>query len=87
MSTRGFKIRAILDIQHKTRNTRKETDVQEKEQKESQKQANPSTEWKGQRDENANLGNFIYKRKKGEKGNVKKKDMEGLFLYKSQTSP
>ncbi|GJX96285.1 hypothetical protein Tco_0352083 [Tanacetum coccineum] len=28
----------------------------------------------------ANLGNFIYKRKKGEKGNEKKKDVEGLFL-------
>ncbi|GKD60800.1 hypothetical protein Tco_1298309, partial [Tanacetum coccineum] len=27
----------------------------------------------------ANLGNFIYKRKKGEKENEKKKDEEGLF--------
>ncbi|GKD81236.1 hypothetical protein Tco_1348075, partial [Tanacetum coccineum] len=35
----------------------------------------------------ANLGNFIYKRKKGEKGNEKKKDVEGLFLYKIQTYP
>ncbi|GJS39509.1 putative ribonuclease H-like domain-containing protein [Tanacetum coccineum] len=35
----------------------------------------------------ANLGYFIYKRKKGEKGNEKKKDVEGLFLYKSQTFP
>ncbi|GKA85664.1 putative reverse transcriptase domain-containing protein [Tanacetum coccineum] len=32
----------------------------------------------------ANLGNFMYKRKKG---NEKKKDVEGLFLYKSQTFP
>ncbi|GJW49003.1 hypothetical protein Tco_0080649 [Tanacetum coccineum] len=32
----------------------------------------------------ANLGNFIYKRKKGEKGNEKKKDVEGLFLEISQ---
>ncbi|GJV90411.1 hypothetical protein Tco_1538224 [Tanacetum coccineum] len=28
----------------------------------------------------ANLGNFIYKRKKGEKENEKKKDVEGLFF-------
>ncbi|GJZ99305.1 hypothetical protein Tco_0671856 [Tanacetum coccineum] len=33
----------------------KEPDIQEKEQKESQKQANPSTEWKGQRDHSANF--------------------------------
>ncbi|GJZ31561.1 hypothetical protein Tco_0576608 [Tanacetum coccineum] len=33
------------------------------------------------------LEKFIYKRKKGEKGNEKKKDVEGLFLYKSQTFP
>ncbi|GKB01056.1 hypothetical protein Tco_0829100 [Tanacetum coccineum] len=30
----------------------------------------------------ANLGNFIYKRKKEEKGNEKKKDVEGLFFYR-----
>ncbi|GKA44753.1 hypothetical protein Tco_0737549 [Tanacetum coccineum] len=30
----------------------------------------------------ANLGNFIYKRKKGEKENEKKKDVEGLFLHR-----
>ncbi|GJW04890.1 hypothetical protein Tco_1563746 [Tanacetum coccineum] len=35
----------------------------------------------------ANLGNFIYKRKKGEKENEKKKDVEGLFLYTNQTFP
>ncbi|GJV88167.1 hypothetical protein Tco_1532105 [Tanacetum coccineum] len=34
-----------------------------------------------------NLGNFIYKRKKGEKENEKKKDVEGLFLYTNQTYP
>ncbi|GJZ59991.1 hypothetical protein Tco_0615807 [Tanacetum coccineum] len=33
------------------------------------------------------LGNFIYKRKKGDKGNEKKKDVEGLFLYTNQTFP
>ncbi|GJX37792.1 reverse transcriptase domain-containing protein [Tanacetum coccineum] len=32
-----------------------ETDIQEKEQKESQKQANPSTEWKGQSQKSAKL--------------------------------
>ncbi|GJW23110.1 hypothetical protein Tco_0033732 [Tanacetum coccineum] len=35
----------------------------------------------------ANLGSFIYKRKKGEKENEKKKDVEGLFLYTNQTYP
>ncbi|GKA04498.1 hypothetical protein Tco_0683618, partial [Tanacetum coccineum] len=32
------------------------------------------------------LGNFIYKRKKGEKGNEKKKDVEGLFLISFRES-
>ncbi|GJY76382.1 hypothetical protein Tco_0481498 [Tanacetum coccineum] len=40
-----------------------------------------------QRADYANLGNFIYKRKKGEKENEKKKDVEGLFLYTNQTFP
>ncbi|GJV74349.1 hypothetical protein Tco_1494344, partial [Tanacetum coccineum] len=46
-----------------------ETDIQEKEQKESQKQSNPSTEWKGQ------------SRKSSQ---VKKIQLEGLKLPKPQ---
>ncbi|GJX81605.1 hypothetical protein Tco_0331086, partial [Tanacetum coccineum] len=46
-----------------------ETDIQEKEQKESQKQANPSTEWKGQSQKSSQ---------------VKKIQLEGLKLPKPQ---
>ncbi|GJZ63908.1 putative reverse transcriptase domain-containing protein, partial [Tanacetum coccineum] len=48
---------------------RNETDIQEKEQKESQKQANPSTEWKGQSQKSSQ---------------VKKIQLEGLKLPKPQ---
>ncbi|GJR55296.1 hypothetical protein Tco_1405817 [Tanacetum coccineum] len=47
----------------------RETDIQEKEQKESQKQANPSTEWKGQSQKSSQ---------------VKKIQLEGLKLPKPQ---
>ncbi|GJY11691.1 ty3-gypsy retrotransposon protein [Tanacetum coccineum] len=72
-----------------------ETDISQKDEKPSKKRQNRTRDGKVCEDEAqsksrtdyANLGNFIYKRKKGEKGNEKKKDVEGLFLYKSQTSP
>ncbi|GJU44554.1 reverse transcriptase domain-containing protein [Tanacetum coccineum] len=52
-----------------TNDARVETDIQEKEQKESQKQANPSTEWKGQSQKSSQ---------------VKKIQLEGLKLPKPQ---
>ncbi|GJV95507.1 hypothetical protein Tco_1547084 [Tanacetum coccineum] len=64
------------------------TDISQKDEKPSKKQQNRTRDGKVCEDEAqsksrtdyANLGNFIYKRKKGEKGNEKKKDVEGLFL-------
>ncbi|GJR32976.1 hypothetical protein Tco_1109208 [Tanacetum coccineum] len=72
-----------------------ETDISQKDEKPSKKRQNQTRDGKVCEDEAqsksradyANLGNFIYKRKKGEKGNEKKKDVEGLFLYKNQTYP
>ncbi|GJR68266.1 reverse transcriptase domain-containing protein [Tanacetum coccineum] len=71
------------------------TDISQKDEKPSKKRQNRTRDGKVCEDETqsksradyANLGNFIYKRKKGEKGNEKKKDVEGLFLYKIQTCP
>ncbi|GJR61470.1 hypothetical protein Tco_1503632 [Tanacetum coccineum] len=64
------------------------TDISQKDEKPSKKRQNRTRDGKVCEDEAqsksradyANLGNFIYKRKKGEKGNEKKKDVEGLFL-------
>ncbi|GKB50503.1 reverse transcriptase domain-containing protein, partial [Tanacetum coccineum] len=66
-----------------------ETDISQKDEKPSKKRQNRTRDGKVCEDEAqsksrtdyANLGNFIYKRKKGEKENEKKKDVEGLFLY------
>ncbi|GJY42083.1 hypothetical protein Tco_0429353 [Tanacetum coccineum] len=59
------------------------TDISQKDEKPSKKATKPDTGWK--RADYANLGNFIYKRKKGEKENEKKKDVEGLFFTPSTT--
>ncbi|GKB58134.1 hypothetical protein Tco_0914320, partial [Tanacetum coccineum] len=64
------------------------TDISQKDEKPSKKRQNRTRDGKVCEDEAqsksradyANLGNFIYKRKKGEKENEKKKDVEGLFL-------
>ncbi|GJX47073.1 hypothetical protein Tco_0272263, partial [Tanacetum coccineum] len=64
------------------------TDISQKDEKPSKKRQNRTRDGKVCEDEAqsksrtdyANLGNFIYKRKKGEKGNEKKKDVEGLFF-------
>ncbi|GJY58773.1 hypothetical protein Tco_0458665 [Tanacetum coccineum] len=66
------------------------TDISQKDEKPSKKRQNRTRDGKVCEDEAksksradyANLGNFIYKRKKGEKENEKKKDVEGLFLAK-----
>ncbi|GKA87529.1 reverse transcriptase domain-containing protein [Tanacetum coccineum] len=50
------------------------TDISQKEKKPSKKR---------QRADYANLGNFIYKRTKGEKENEKKKEVDGLFRCKT----
>ncbi|GJU83599.1 hypothetical protein Tco_1285964 [Tanacetum coccineum] len=71
------------------------TDISQKDEKPSKKRQNQTRDGKVCEDEAqsksradyANLGNFIYKRKKGEKENEKKKDVEGLFLYTNQTYP
>ncbi|GJZ77114.1 putative reverse transcriptase domain-containing protein [Tanacetum coccineum] len=47
------KTKRIHDYKIKNRIFTSETDIQEKEQKESQKQTNPSTEWKGQSQKSA----------------------------------
>ncbi|GJQ96669.1 hypothetical protein Tco_0007808 [Tanacetum coccineum] len=65
------------------------TDISQKDEKPSKKRQNRTRDGKVCEDEAqsksradyANLGNFIYKRKKGEKENEKKKDVEGLFLH------
>ncbi|GJS47589.1 hypothetical protein Tco_0597710 [Tanacetum coccineum] len=64
------------------------TDISQKDEKPSKKRQNRTRDGKVCEDEAqsksradyANLGNFIYKRKKGEKENEKKKDVEGLFF-------
>ncbi|GKC23310.1 hypothetical protein Tco_1025460, partial [Tanacetum coccineum] len=63
------------------------TDISQKDEKPSKKRQNRTRDGKVCEDEAqsksradyANLGNFIYKRKKWEKENEKKKDVEGLF--------
>ncbi|GJZ12923.1 reverse transcriptase domain-containing protein [Tanacetum coccineum] len=69
------------------------TDISQKDEKPSKKRQNRTRDGKVCEDEAqsksradyANLGNFIYKRKKGEKENEKKKDVEGLFFTPSTT--
>ncbi|GJQ95343.1 retrovirus-related pol polyprotein from transposon TNT 1-94 [Tanacetum coccineum] len=64
------------------------TDISQKDEKPSKKRQNRTRDGKVCGDEAksksradyANLGNFIYKRKKEEKGNGKKKDVDGLFF-------
>ncbi|GJV91486.1 RNA-directed DNA polymerase, eukaryota [Tanacetum coccineum] len=64
------------------------TDISQKDEKPSKKRQNRTRDGKvceneaqsKSRADYANLGNLIYKRKKGEKENEKKKDVEGLFF-------
>ncbi|GJR43418.1 reverse transcriptase domain-containing protein [Tanacetum coccineum] len=70
------------------------TDISQKDEKPSKKRQNRTRDGKVCEDEAqsksradyANLGNFIYKRKKGEKENEKKKDVEGLFFVPSRVT-
>ncbi|GJZ63803.1 RNA-directed DNA polymerase, eukaryota, reverse transcriptase zinc-binding domain protein [Tanacetum coccineum] len=67
---------------------RDRTDISQKDEKPNKKRQNRTRDGKVCEDEAqsksradyVNLGNFIYKRKKGKKENEKKKDVEGLFF-------